>query len=74
MVAKKSDERAKPVLHRQKAGRKPLAPEPIAVISVRFPLSIKEALDKCAADDERPASMKLRMIIQKYLRETGYLK
>ena len=59
---------------KSKAGRKPLAAEPIDVISVRFPRSIKKALDKCAADDERPASMKLRMIVQKYLRETGYLK
>ena len=63
-----------PPAKKPKLGRKPIAPEPIAVISVRFPVSIKLALEKCAADDERPASMKLRMIVQKYLRETGYLK
>jgi hypothetical protein len=63
-----------PPVKKSKAGRKTLAPEPIDVLSVRFPRSVKQALEKCAADDERPASMKLRMIVQKYLRETGYLK
>jgi hypothetical protein len=59
---------------KSKAGRKPLAPEPITVMSVRLPLSLKQALDKCAADDARPASMKLRLIVQEYLRANGYLK
>jgi hypothetical protein len=56
-----------------KPGRKPLAPEAIAVISVRLPVSLKLALDKCAADDARPASMKLRLIVQEYLKQNGYL-
>jgi predicted DNA-binding protein len=59
---------------KSKAGRKPLSPERIHIISIRLPHTIKLALDKCAADDERPNSVKLRMIIVKYLREAGYLK
>jgi hypothetical protein len=35
---------------------------------------VREALDKCAAADERPISDMAHKIISDYLREKGYLK
>jgi hypothetical protein len=59
---------------KSKAGRKPLAAEPIDVMSLRLPRSLKLALDECAADDARPSSMKLRLILAEWLKAAGYLK
>ena len=55
-------------------GPKPMADEPVILMNIRLPVSIKQALDKYAHDDARPASTKLRLILQEYLREKGYLK
>jgi hypothetical protein len=57
-----------------KTGPKPMAEEPIVIMNIRLPVSIKKASDKCAADDARHASSKLRLILQKHLKEKGYLK
>jgi hypothetical protein len=67
MVARKKTQKAK-------TGPKPMAEEPIVIMNIRLPLSIKKALDKYAADDARPASAKLRLILQEHLKDKGYLK
>jgi hypothetical protein len=63
-----------PPRKKTKTGPKPMTAEPIVIMNVRLPASLKKALDKCAADDARPASAKLRLILQEYLREKGFLK
>jgi hypothetical protein len=55
-------------------GPKPQVDEPIVLINVRLPVSVKNALEKYAHDDARPASTKLRLILQEHLKEKGYLK
>jgi hypothetical protein len=57
-----------------KTGPKPMADEPIVIMNIRLPASIKMALDKYAHDDMRPASSQLRLILQERLKEKGYLK
>jgi hypothetical protein len=46
----------------------------LAVLGVRLEPPVREALDECAAADERPISGMAHKIIADYLREKGYLK
>ena len=62
------------VRKKARPGPKPMVDEPIVLMTIRLPVSIKQALEKYAHDDERPASTKLRLILQEHLREKGYLK
>ena len=69
--------RKKPVVRkteRAKTGPKPMAEEPIVIMNIRLPVSIKKALDKYAADDARPASAKLSLILQERLKDKVNLK
>jgi hypothetical protein len=45
-----------------------------SVLGVRLEPGVRAALDKCAADDERPISVMAHKIIADYLREKDYLK
>jgi len=51
-----------------------MSAEPIVIMNLRLPAPVKKALDRCAADDARPASAKMRLILQEYLKQAGYLK
>ena len=57
-----------------KTGPKPMANEPILIMNIRLPASIKNALDQYAHDDMRPTSSQLRLILVERLKEKGYLK
>jgi hypothetical protein len=51
-----------------------ITPPKATVISVRLGAEEKAALDKYSADDRRPVSMMLRIIVADFLREKEYLK
>jgi hypothetical protein len=60
--------------HGATQGNRGITPPKATVISVRLGAEEKAALDKYSADDRRPVSMMLRIIVADFLREKEYLK
>jgi hypothetical protein len=46
----------------------------LSAIGVRFEPAVKKALEKAAADDTRPISVLVQMIVTAWLKEKKYLK
>jgi hypothetical protein len=54
---------------------KKATPKPVKqMFGIRFDPAVKKALERAAADDRRPVSTLVQLIVADWLKEKGYMK